>query len=343
MSNYSFEMDSGWRDARSLVKEVEFIVLAVLIIAVNSCVIITVWRKRILHKWQNYLLVSLACSDLSTGLLGLPLALLCTVASPKASCILCSVTFIFTKFISISTILHLLTITYERFLYIVYPFHHDRLSAKRCHFKLVLAANWFISLSVASAPLVWVRLVDCFEKHKEERWLIYAVITLILFFLVPMILFIFAFVSIFSVARAHIRTHSRLRASMERSRSPTHSNTTHRKEARVVIIFALMWSVFVICWGPYFTLSILDELQVEIDVPEKLREAANVLRFLTSLLNPFLYSFLKKDFCQALAIPFFCERDVACCCCFRNRKFVSREEMALHSNTAQQTLLDTPR
>ena len=340
MSNNSSQF--GWKDGKYVLDETHFIVLAVLIIAVNLVVITTVWRNRILHKWQNYILVSLACSDLSTGLFGLPISLLCTLyISPDIGCTHCSISFLFTKFISISTILHLLTVTYERFLFIVYPFYYERLSAKHVRFKLVLAAIWTISLAVALVPFTWTDPAKCGDTDNAKQWLLYNIITISFFFIVPMILFIFAFVSMFLVARVHIRKQERLLTRIPRLQNPAESNMASRKEARVAVIFILMWSAFVICWAPYFALSIIDELDAQVYVPDKLWDASDVLRFLTSFINPLLYSFLKKDFCQALGMGC-CGRGRAmrgCCLPYDSR--CTRQEVPLHSNAAAQRLSET--
>ena len=290
---------------------VHFIVLALLIIAVNLSVIVLVWKKNVLHKWPNYLLVSLAFSDLSTGLFGLPAALACTLAIGARSCIFCSMSYTFIKFISISTILHLLTVTYERLISIVYPLRHR--NAKPVHYKLVLVAIWSISLTVAVVPFAWYDSEKCVgDEENAKQWLVYTATTLILFLVLPMILFIFAFVSMFLAARSHLRKQGRLMARVPGSESPPALNASLRKEARVALLFGLMWIIFLICWGPYFAANILDEMaEVETDLPETFTEAANVLRFLTSLLNPLLYSFAKKDFCQALSISCLTRRKLA--------------------------------
>ena len=328
---------TGWKGEEYVIKEVHFIILALLIVAVNSCVIVTVWRKRILHKWQNYLLVSLALSDLSTGLVGLPISFICSFAiSPNTACPFCSVAYIFTKFISVSTILHLLIVTYERFMFIVYPFHYERITAKHVRFMLILAVTWFISLAVASVPFAWMNPSKCGETKNAKTWLYYNVITVILFLLIPMILFIYAYVSMFLVARVHIRRQERLLTRLPESRSPAEPNMAPRKEARVAVIFILMWTTFVICWGPYFALAIIDEWKEKVIVPEKLWQAADVLRFLTSLLNPLLYSFLKKDFCQALGMSCCVQQSASCGCCLPyDKRFNRRCEVPLHSNVAQ--------
>ena len=300
MSNNSSEGSAEF--TRKIVDDVHFIVLAVLIVAVNSSVIALVWKRKVLHKWQNYLLVSLAFSDLSTGLFGLPAALACTVIRTSNGCIFCSVSYTFTKFISISTILHLLTNTYERFLSIVHPMRH--MSGKHVPLKFVLVGIWTVSLTVAALPFTWMDPTNCVGDDAKHWfiWLAYNATTLILFLVIPMILFILAFVSMFLVVRAHIRKRERARA----NRSSTSENPRSRvsmslrKEVRVAVIFALMWIIFVICWSPYFALSIPEELEKETHLHETLVEAANVLRFLTSLLNPLLYSFAKNDFSQAL-------------------------------------------
>ena len=321
-------------EVAGIASEAHFIVLAVLIIALNLCVILVVWTKPLLHKWQNYLLVSLAFSDLGTGLFGLPVALVCSLDISSRGCIFCSVSYTFTKFISISTILHLLTVTYERFVFIVYPFYHERVSGKHIRFKLVLVAIWSISLTVAVVPFTWIDSEKCVgDEENAKHWLVYTATTLILFLVLPMILFIFAFVSMFLVARSHIHKLERLMARVPGSENPTALNASLRKEARVALIFGLMWIIFVICWGPYFAVNILDEMaKVETDLPETFVEAANVLRFLTSLLNPLLYSFAKKDFCEALRRTCLGRSNIARQCCLPyDRRCTARHEVPLHS------------
>ncbi|XP_028395194.1 5-hydroxytryptamine receptor 1D-like [Dendronephthya gigantea] len=336
MSNNS-SSQTGWKDGKYIIQEVHYIVLAALIVLVNLFVITTVWRKRILHKWQNYLLVSLACSDLSTGLFGLPLSLLCTLAkSESTGCILCSVAYIFTKFISISTILHLLTVTYERFMYIVYPFHHERLSTTQVRFKLLLAAIWLISFAVAFVPFTWIKLEECLNRDNAEQWLLYTLITLVIFFVIPMFLFIFAFVSMYTVARLHMRRQQQLMQQLRR-RSDTKSKGTYHKEARVAVIFVIMWATFVICWAPYFVVNVLEELEVQVEISDRLFDATNVLRYLTSLLNPIMYSVFKKDFCQEVGCARFISR--GCCVPYDGSRCSGRrEEVQLRSNVAQNLL-----
>ena len=334
---------TGWKGGEYVIKEVHFIILALLIVAVNSCVIVTVWRKSILQKWQNYLLVSLAFSDLSTGLVGLPLAFLCSFAiSSNVACPFCSVAYIFTKFVSVSTILHLLIVTYERFMFIVYPFYYERITAKHARCMLILAVAWLISLAVALVPFAWTNPRKCGETKNAKKWLYYNIITVIFCLLIPMIMFIYAFVSMFLVARVHIRRQERLLTRLPGSGSPpAEPNMAPRKEARVAVIFILMWTTFAICWGPYFALAIIDEWKEKISVPEKLWQATDVLRFLTSLLNPLLYSFLKKDFCQALGMSCCVQQSTSCGCCLPyDKRFNRRCEVPLHSNVARR-LSDT--
>lgn len=314
-----------WKDIDFIVKELHCVILALLLIGVNSCVIISVWRKRVLQKPENYLLVSLALSDLSTGLFGLPLVLICSMA-PYSYCILCYVSYSFTKFLSISTILHLLAVSCERYIFIVQPFQHERLRAKPLNVKTVLVCLWSISLAVAAVPFTW--LTSCDNINESSRvWLTYTTTCLALFFVLPAFLLIYLFGSIFLVARNHTR---RQQALMIRTPGQATRDSTSI-EVRVVAIFLAMWLVFLICWSPYFVLNIMSDLGMEPDLPDWLWRATIYLRFLTSLLNPLLYSFLKKDFYQALRLDrvlnlFRCRHK----CCPSNQR----------SSLAQQDVLD---
>lgn len=304
-TNGSFnETSTGWMSWKDFhfQDKLHFVILALFIVAVNSCVIIAVYRSRFLRKPENYLLVSLASSDLSTGLIGLPLVLICS-ASPWSDCMSCYTSFMFTRLLSISTILHLLAVALERYVLIVRPFCHRRIRVNKYRVVIAIACLWLVSLIVSAVPFLWLRSDSCMNEEDGKLWLIYTTSCLVVFFLLPTLLLIYVFGCIFMAARGYIRKQEALTAyvSVQEERN-VYNYATLRKEARVAIVFMLMWLTFLVCWSPYFVLNLIDELGMEIVLPDWVWIGTITLRFLTSLLNPLLYSFLKQDFQQVLRL-----------------------------------------
>ena len=87
------------------------LVLAVLIVSVNTLVLVVISRKSSLLSNTNRLLCSLAASDLLTGLVSVPLFIVCNIVRQSTVCTLEEQ---MSRFISASTISHLMSVTTDR-------------------------------------------------------------------------------------------------------------------------------------------------------------------------------------------------------------------------------------
>ena len=72
-----------------------------------------------------------------------------------------------------------------------------------------------------------------------------------------------------------------------------------KSKRRVSIIFAVMATVFAVCWLPWFMLTLLVNLRVQIGNLEYFTEWFVPFRYVNSIINPLLYTFFKLDFRQA--------------------------------------------
>lgn len=71
------------------------------------------------------------------------------------------------------------------------------------------------------------------------------------------------------------------------------------------MLFVTMATAFLICWFPWFLLQLLFFLKFE---PEALEVPAHIftlVRYITSVINPLLYTLLRPDFYAALKSLFF--------------------------------------
>ncbi|XP_028395363.1 melatonin receptor type 1B-B-like [Dendronephthya gigantea] len=280
--------------------DVILIVIAGLIILFNGVVLFVMRKHKSLRNAQNGLLASLAISDLSSGLIGIPLVFACSFVPPRF-CALCSVCYYFFKFISISTVLHILAIIGERCFTVVDPFLHRRLRAAPGRSNLILiGAIWLISLIASCVPWLWVSQIvnDCYgmETSHEGTWnpdSIYELSCFILFFILPLLLISVFLAKIFIAV--HQFTRRKSRRCVDNLREQTRLRTT---EKRIFVVLFSVFVLFIVCWLPYFAVTLVHVINTQL--PYWVEETVPYLRSLTSLLNPFVYAFYKDDFYQAL-------------------------------------------
>ena len=97
----------------SPVQEIDIppITLAILILLANGLVIFLVARTKPLRTETNLLLCSLALSDLLTGVISIPLFLMCNLLHEPALCIADDQML---RFTSVSTVCHLVAVSMDR-------------------------------------------------------------------------------------------------------------------------------------------------------------------------------------------------------------------------------------
>ena len=274
------------------------IVIAVLIIAVNSWVIILVSLKRNLRTVPNYILTSLAVSDLCTGLFSIPLFLSCNMVQERGICVAAMVVM---RFISVSTVLHIVVMTADRYICIVHALRYVSLVTKRRALRVV-AAIWLFSLFMALIQLSWTNLDEAVDQERspeaKRSYIIFDIFCLVVFIGVPVLFMAFAYGRI--LYEVHRQSHN-----IRENNSPGWQETrgTTRQEWKVASIFLTMLVVFVLCWLPFFLLRLQ---QITGAVFVNLHVIVEIvlfwLRFCSSLINPCLYILGKPDFRKAACL-----------------------------------------
>ncbi|XP_046850522.1 type-1 angiotensin II receptor A-like [Xenia sp. Carnegie-2017] len=280
-------------------KNIAFIVIALLIVVFNGFVIYIVKNRktpRSIGSSENSILTSLAASDFSSGAIGIPLTFACTYA-PPSYCPMCSISYDFIKFVSISTVLHILALIRERSLTVAHPL---RQRSKKANIVLITGI-WLCSLFISSVPWVWIVGVHgvCSNKGFEETWNPYIVhesVCFLLFFVIPL-LFISIFLGRIAIAVHHFTKRS---CSMRSFKSVNEQARFRNNEVRIFFLLLGIFLLFVVCWTPYFVLTLLSIHDVHIDVPDWLEFAVQFSRCVTSFLNPFIYAFYREDIYQVI-------------------------------------------
>jgi hypothetical protein len=161
--------------------------------------------------------------------------------------------------------------------------------------KLVVCV-WFISILLPPIQFAWWPPTEevCAAGLSEEaatKERIYSVSIMVIFGALPVLLLLYADVSVFFVVRRQLDGIDKT------SVGPRDSRERLLKETRVLALFAVMMLYFVISWSFFYATIIATAiLQTSLLVPDWLFLLSEVLRCSTPLVNPILYILLKHDF-----------------------------------------------
>lgn len=276
------------------------IVAAILIIPLNSWVIALVVKKRYLRTVTNIILVSLALSDLCTGAVSIPLYLSCNITMTTG---FCTADLIVIIFISVSTVLHILVMTIDRYICIIHALRYQIWVTHR-RGRMVIAFIWSASVFTALIQLAWFDLnQDVNDDHGTEtgmKFVVYDIFRLVAFIGIPAAFMAFTYARIFYEVRRQTRN-------IHKNNTPGWQETQRstKQEWKIAAIFLLMLVVFLVCWVPFSLLRVEEILQadfIELHLSDVARVLIYWMRFCSSFINPCLYILGKPDFRNATGL-----------------------------------------
>ena len=259
--------------------------IAIAIVLANGLVFALFYRCRLLRTSSNYVLLSLAVCDFSTGAIAIPYLIVCSFAIlPKE--LNYGIYYLHTS-LAVSGAYHILVITALKYLATVRPLKHHVVT-KGLVLK-ILFGIWIMSTVFAVIPLVWQGA----EVSQRRRWRsIYNSVCLVTVFLLPYIYIIHVFLAMF-------RTISnRQRSSLVQKKNIPQNKKKSQSDRKCILVFAAMAIIFTCSWLPYFTIKLL--LGMGIQVLLNVMEAVVIIRYITSFAKPLLYTFFKRDFLSSL-------------------------------------------
>lgn len=276
-------------NAAVIVIYVALSILGFFTIGINGLVIYLMLTREYLKTVTNFCLASLAVSDMLSGLYAVPLIIACNTHADMDICVAMDLG---QRFLSISTVLHLLLITMERYFTIVFSVMRTTsvLSKRSCLGVLVVV--WALSLC---ASLVQLSFINKETLEPSKKQIIYDFICLGLLAVFPLVLMAVAYIHIFYTLRKHCK---RIKRDVSHLSSECMQRNA-RKERKALIIYGAMICVFIVGWFNYFFNSLQEDLGNRTEIPLWADVILLLLRFSTGLLNPLLYTFLKQDFRRA--------------------------------------------
>lgn len=272
----------------------EVLPIAVAIVIVNSMVFYLFVKSKRLRTPTNCLLLSLAVCDFMAGFICIPLFILVVLQPIKFTGLhLGYFNLVFNNFVAISAAYHILAITLERFVCIKWPFSHLQ-STKKTMLKVILLV-WFGAAVVGFMPYAWFSLMLTDNIAFRKIRVGYIAVCLAFVFLVPCIMIVVSQIITFkAIAKSCGQGLTARKADRRKAKN----------EKKCLVIFGLMAFIYVVCWLPWFVISLYFSfwfpLSQETDyMLSKLSQVVAIFRYVTSIVNPLLYTFFKKDFITA--------------------------------------------
>ncbi|XDV42459.1 hypothetical protein PO909_011116 [Leuciscus waleckii] len=300
--------------------------LTLLTALVNGAVIAAICTTKKLHLPANYLICSLAVTDLLVAVLVMPVSILyITVEVWLLGPFVCEAWLSVDMTCCTCSILHLCVIALDRYWAITKAIEYARKRTARRAAAMV-ATVWLISVFISIPPLFWRQRGDgsqqCIIEHDHVGYTIYSTFGA---FYIPMTLILILYSRIYSAAKTlyqkrgssrhlssrstdsqisvnHCRVTHAFCVSDVSSSDPTAENTarapsfdTERKAARIL---GLILGAFILCWLPFFLKELLVGLMLLKPSPQ-VSDALTWLGYVNSLINPLLYTSFNEDFKQA--------------------------------------------
>ncbi|KAJ6638618.1 5-hydroxytryptamine receptor 1 [Pseudolycoriella hygida] len=328
VTNTAITGDAGAFDETSSMSKVQGIIVSILLLIVifgtvigNILVCVAVCLVRKLRRPCNYLLVSLAVSDLCVAVLVMPSALLVEVMGRWSfGTIFCDIWVSFDVLSCTASILNLCAISVDRFWAITKPLEYGVKRTPR-RMMLCVALVWLGAACISLPPLLILG-----NEHESEAGepicvvcqnFAYQIYATLGSFYIPLAVMLFVYYQIFRAARRIVmdekRAHTRLEhaindATLEKP-PKQHSATTigspHQKKLRFQLAkerkasttLGIIMSAFTVCWLPFFILALVRPfLGEQYQIPPTLSSVFLWLGYLNSMLNPIIYATLNKDF-----------------------------------------------
>ena len=254
----------------------------------NGVVIFIVFtRERLYRNPTNWLLLSMAFSDLAVGIIMIPSLFICYFSTIPCDWDVNKKVYDLFLYISVTNLCFL---TMDRYIAVVFPLKYVLLVPRKLTVKLIVTA-WLFPLFMCIIPFI-LQVLPTAEAKKHEAEKIHVAIKLVLFEMLPCVIMLLAYLHIFLISRRHMRHINSLNKSIRRERSST--NETKWRAKSTIKVFCVVVPLFVVCW----TLASWREICSVFDTCSVPATAVHVSRLLLkghSMIDPIVYALHKKD------------------------------------------------
>ncbi|XP_015253584.1 PREDICTED: trace amine-associated receptor 1-like [Cyprinodon variegatus] len=264
--------------------------LSVITVLGNILVIISIIYFKQLHTPSNYLIVSLAVTDLLVGVVVFPLS----VSFSLSSCLhyrslFCKIRDSFDVILSSTSILNLCCISVDRYYAVCQPLTY-RSKINNSVVLVMIFISWGVSVLVAIGFVIAELNQDKCQDNCFSDAVLEKILAPVISFYLPVIIMLYIYLRIFLVAQKQARSIQIT------SKSGESASNTEKKATKTL---AIVMGVFLMCWFPFF---LCFSFQLLGGVSVMVYESLNWLALSNSMLNPFIYAFFYSWFRSAFKI-----------------------------------------
>uniref|UniRef100_A0A667YCH5 Trace amine associated receptor 1 n=1 Tax=Myripristis murdjan TaxID=586833 RepID=A0A667YCH5_9TELE len=265
--------------------------LSVLTLCGNLLIIISVIYFKQLHTPTNYLILSLAMSDLLVGALVLPFIIAYSVDSCSyLADLICKIRNSFDVSLSTSSILNLSFISIDRYFAVCHPLRYES-KINICAAVIMILVCWGVSTLVGTGVIITgLNEGKCDGRCFAFNTPVSSITGCFFAFYLPVVIILSTYLKIFLVAQKQARSIQN--SNCQSVKSGASVSKTERKATKTL---AIVMGAFLICWTPFFTGVTLNPL-INYSIPITVIEIFALLGWSNSVLNPFVYAFFYSWF-----------------------------------------------
>jgi len=289
----------------------------------NLSVCLVIIKSTSLHSAMNYYLISLAVADITIIILGVPDELRTywmQYPYPFGECF-CMLRSFLSESASYANVLTILAFSLERFLAICRPLYVFPLSELR-RAVLVSSLCWAISMLASVPHLLFTRIVSVrvsevsestfcamLDENFEPKWYPVHELSFIFFFLIPIIILVFLYISMVKVimkaGKSKIRK-STYRQNGEAGQPRDNNKQIIRMLVSVVILFFISWAPFHFQRLEYVYFKHVLSNKTYATFNQYLMYFSGCFYYLSSTLNPVLYNLMSTRYREACKAVMLC-------------------------------------
>ncbi|KAM4866337.1 trace amine-associated receptor 4-like [Thomomys bottae] len=274
----------------------------------NLVVIISIAHFKQLHSPTNFLTLSMATTDLLLSCVVMPFSLIRSIESCwYFGDLFCKVHSCCDIMLCTTSIFHLSFISVDRYYAVCDPLHYvTKMTVPVTAFFLLI--SWSVPILFAFGLVFselnvlgvedFVAAIDCTGLCVLIFNKVWGVLASLIAFFLPGTVMVGIYMHIFTVARKHAKQIG-AGPKMQHVGSESKMKATSKKESKATRTLSIVMGVFVLCWMPFFVLTITDPF-INFSTPEDLYNVFLWLGYFNSTFNPIIYGMFYPWFRKAL-------------------------------------------
>ncbi|CAF3310942.1 unnamed protein product [Rotaria socialis] len=298
------------RTGELIISIITYSIIIILSIIGNVIVVTAICRVQRLRHPTNFILMSLAIADLLvTTTVMIPGFIYEIKHEWIFGRVFCNVWVANDITFCTASILHLVAVSFDRYVAIENPLKYKQKMTKHMIF-IIIGFIWLISVLLSYGPV----LLGVYSQSKTIGNLsdskecgmrpnrIYSIISSSTSFYIPLIIILFLYGRIFITARKHSKELQKLENIVKRLHSNekfVFENAKWNKNIKAIRTLGIVVGVFVVCWLPFFVMYLLLAYCDYQCVNSSVERYITWIGYANSFCNPVIYAFSNKEFRNA--------------------------------------------